>query len=48
MTALSQKIDMFATHLKDEQELSNKYYTEKAKIDGEADGLDGVFDMDDT
>lgn len=48
MTALSDKINLFATHLKDEQELSNKYYTEKAKIDGDAEGLEDVFDMDDT
>ncbi len=45
MTALSGKIDMFSQHLKDEQELSNKYYNEKAKIEGEG-NLDGVFDLD--
>jgi len=33
MTSLQTKVDSFGKHLKEEAELSNKYYKEKAVID---------------
>lgn len=33
MTSLQTKVDSFGKHLKEEAELSNKYYSEKAVID---------------
>jgi len=35
MTALKTKIETFSGHLKEEAELSNRYFKEKAKIDGD-------------